>query len=130
MVTIDRAPAERTHVGGIALVLRGEGLAILIVAVALYWVQGFNWWMFAVLLLTPDLAMLGYLRNARIGSVVYNLAHTTVWPLALVLVGHLLNQPLALQLGLIWLAHIGMDRAVGYGLKYASGFKDTHLQRV
>ena len=112
------------------LLLHLEGLSLLIVAVTLYARNGASWWLFAVLLLAPDLSMLGYLGGPRLGSQVYNLAHTSVLPLLLASVSLMIDLPLALALALIWLTHIGMDRALGYGLKYASGFRDTHLERV
>ena len=112
------------------VLLRLEGAAVLALAVAGYWATGGNWWLFALLLLAPDLARLGYLAGNRVGAATYNLAHTYTLPLALLGYGLWGASPLALSLALIWLAHIGMDRMVGYGLKYAGGFKDTHLGRV
>ena len=103
---------------------------MLVAAVVLYFDQGFQWWLFALLLLAPDLGMLGYALGRRAGAVAYDVAHLEALPLALAVGGFLGGSDLALQLGLIWLAHIGMDRAIGYGLKYPTHFKDTHLQRV
>jgi hypothetical protein len=107
-----------------------EGAALLAAATAAFFVLGGSWWVFPLLLLAPDLAMLGYLAGPRVGAVAYDAAHTTVAPLALFGAAALLGAPLLTGLALIWLAHIGMDRAVGYGLKYPSDFRDTHLQRV
>jgi hypothetical protein len=112
------------------ILLHAEGGALLVAAVLLYWDRGDGWLLFAVLLLAPDLGMLGYLANTRVGAVTYDLLHTTVLPIGLALYGFLGDHTTALSLGLIWLAHIGMDRLLGYGLKYTSGFKDTHLGRV
>jgi hypothetical protein len=112
------------------VLLRLEGAAVLALAVAGYRASGGSWWLFALLLLAPDLAALGYLAGSRAGAATYNLVHTYVLPLALLGYGLWGTSPLALSLALIWLAHIGMDRAVGYGLKYATAFKDTHLGRV
>ena len=112
------------------LLLRIEGLSVLIVAAVIYGYQSYSWLMFALLLLAPDLSMLGYLFGQTIGSISYNLIHTYAFPLGLALISLLVDAPLGMQLALIWLAHIGMDRAVGYGLKYPTGFKDTHLERV
>ena len=78
----------------------------------------------------PDLAMLGYLAGPRTGAVAYDVVHTYVLPAVLAAAGVVADSDTALALALIWLTHIGVDRAVGYGLKYPSGFKDTHLQRV
>ena len=74
--------------------------------------------------------MVGYLAGTTIGAVAYDAAHTYALPVALTAVGLIAGAETAVQLGLIWLKHIGVDRAIGYGLKYRSGFKDTHLQRV
>lgn len=115
---------------GPGLLLRLEGLTILITAVMLYAQLDAGWLYFALLLLTPDLAMLPYLINPRLGALAYNVVHTYVLPLALAVVAYLGGYPTLLALALIWLAHIGMDRTVGYGLKYGDDFKHTHLQEV
>ncbi len=112
------------------LLLHLEGAAVLIGSVALYTQYGGSWWLFAALLLAPDLSMLGYLVNPKTGSWVYNIVHTYPMPLALLVVGWWLSLPLLLAIGLIWIAHIGMDRMMGYGLKYPTQFKDTHFSRV
>ena len=83
-----------------------------------------------MLLLSPDLGALGYLHSLKAGSVAYNLLHTSSLPLLLGLASLLLGAPLGVQLALIWLAHIGMDRTVGYGLNYADAFKHTRLGEV
>ena len=107
-----------------------EGLAALTGALALYFDAGFGWLLLVVLFLAPDLSMLGYLGGPRMGALAYDLVHTYVGPVALGLVGVLGDVDTASQVALIWLAHIGMDRLLGYGLKYPTAFKDTHLQRV
>jgi hypothetical protein len=107
-----------------------EGFAVFVAAIVLYAQQGYNWWAFALLLLAPDLAMVGYLLNQRTGTIAYNIFHTYSLPIILGLLSFFFGWALGLQLALIWFAHIGMDRTVGYGLKYTSGFKDTHLGRV
>ena len=113
-----------------SLLLRCEGLAVLIAAVVLYAHADFGWLLFVVLILAPDLSALGYLAGPRVGAASYDLVHTHVLPVALGAGGVVSDTDWAMQIALIWLAHIGMDRAVGYGLKYPTGFKDTHLQRV
>ncbi len=110
--------------------LRLEGTVVLITALTLYAQNGFSWWQFALLLLAPDLAALGYLHSQAIGSLCYNIVHTYVLPLALGALALLFNFELGLQVAIIWLAHIGMDRLVGYGLKYPDGFKITHFNKV
>ncbi|MBR0676835.1 DUF4260 domain-containing protein [Roseomonas alkaliterrae] len=109
--------------------LRAEGMALMILAVGAYAGLGGNWWAFALLFLAPDLTMLGYLRDARLGAALYNAGHSTIGPLALAAAGWAW-WPTALPLALIWLAHIGFDRALGYGLKSPVGFGVTHLGRV
>jgi len=86
--------------------------------------------MFAALFLAPDLSMLGYLFGIRVGARTYNLVHTYLGPLALGFAGYFSPTPLLFALCLIWTAHIGFDRFLGYGLKYETGFKDTHLGKV
>ena len=110
--------------------LRLEGAVVLAMALLLYGLQGGSWLLFALLLLAPDLSMLGYLAGKRLGTALYNLFHIYLLPAGLVLYGLLGANPLVLSLSLIWLAHIGMDRMVGYGLKYESGFKDTHFEKL
>jgi hypothetical protein len=83
--------------------------------------------LFLLLLLAPDLAIIGYAFGPRTGSVVYNLAHTYVLPLLLVGLALLVGSSLLLLLAFIWLAHLGLDRMLGYGLKRTTGFRDTHL---
>ena len=128
------APAMRGATGfspaGVKTILRLEGAAAFAAAVALYAHAGFSWPLFALLILAPDLAMLPYLIGPRAGAAAYNLAHTYALSVPLALAGYWLASPIALALGLIWTAHIGMDRMLGYGLKYASGFADTHLGRI
>ena len=96
----------------------------------LYQQGHFRWWLFAALFLVPDLFMLGYLINAKWGATFYNVVHTTTLPVTLSLVCCAASRPQLLPYALIWLAHIGFDRALGYGLKYPIQFKGTHLQRV
>lgn len=112
------------------VLLRLEGTAVLITAVWIYAQLGFSWWLFALLLLWPDLAFVIYAVNPRWGSIVYNILHSYPLPLALTAVAVTLSWPVGQQFAIIWLAHIGMDRTVGYGLKYTGQFKETHLNRV
>jgi uncharacterized protein DUF4260 len=110
--------------------LHAEGLAVAVAAVTLYFHEGYEWWLLLVLVLAPDLAMIGYAAGPRVGAAAYDLVHAYVLPVLLAATGVIWDSEAALKLALIWMAHIGIDRAVGYGLKYPSGFKDTHLQRV
>ncbi|KIX95652.1 uncharacterized protein Z520_08772 [Fonsecaea multimorphosa CBS 102226] len=86
-----------------------------------------SWWTFAALLLTPDLGMAGYLANTRAGAVLYNTFHTETPPILLLCFGLARDNKTLTGLALSWLAHIGMDRMLGYGLKYGTGFGHTHL---
>jgi hypothetical protein len=115
--------------GGLRLLLRLEGLALFAGAVLLYALSGSSWLLFAALLLAPDLSFAGYLAGPRFGATCYNVLHTTIGPLALGVAGLTVAQP-AVAVALIWLAHIGIDRALGYGLKYDAGFGFTHLGRI
>jgi hypothetical protein len=96
----------------------------------LYAVWGGSWWVYAILFLVPDLSFAGYLAGPRAGAVVYNAAHSYMAPMALMTAGFALASPLTLSIAMIWLAHIGIDRALGYGLKYSVGFTFTHLGRI
>ena len=116
--------------GGVRNLLRVEGLMLLGCAAALYWRAGGDWKQFAILFLAPDLSFAGYLAGARLGAAAYNMMHSTVAPLALGIAGVALDQHLALTVALIWMAHIGFDRALGYGLKHTKGFGYTHLGRI
>ncbi len=117
---------------GTTIVLRLEGLAMALLCVWLYHAFHQPWWIFAVLFLVPDLSMLGYLAGPRIGAAIYNAAHSwvTVAALFFVVWYRFGESTLALSLPFILGAHIGVDRALGFGLKHASGFKDTHLGRL
>jgi hypothetical protein len=112
------------------LLLHAEGATVLATALFLYWYFNGSWLLFVLLLLVPDLSMLGYLKSVRLGSVTYNLVHTYSGPLLLLAAAYMGGWAAGLHLALIWLAHIGLDRMVGYGLKYPTGFKDNHLNRV
>jgi Domain of unknown function (DUF4260) len=111
-------------------ILHLEGAAIFAAALYFYHLGHYRWWLFAVLFLAPDLFMLGYLINVKWGAAMYNLVHTVTLPVAVVAASFLFTRPGWTPYVLIWLAHIGIDRALGYGLKYATFFKDTHLQHV
>jgi Domain of unknown function (DUF4260) len=110
--------------------LRSEGLALLGLSVFLYAWLDRSWLVFAVLLLVPDVSLLGYAAGPRIGAVAYNVAHTYLIPASLAVAGVAGGVGGLLTVSLIWFAHIGMDRLLGYGLKRPTGFRDTHLGRI
>lgn len=111
---------------------RIEGAGIFAAAIALAGITQTGWplWVWPLALLAPDLSMTGYLAGPRIGAVLYNAAHLYANGLVLALLGLISGQPDLIAAGGIWLAHVGIDRALGYGLKEASGFHDTHLGRI
>jgi Domain of unknown function (DUF4260) len=116
--------------GGVKTVLRLEGLALFAGMVALYGTWEGSWWVFGGLFLAPDLSFLAYLGGPRFGALVYNGAHSYLVPVPLMTLGFALEDTLILSVAMIWLAHIGFDRALGYGLKYGTGFGFTHLGRI
>jgi hypothetical protein len=110
--------------------LRAENAALAILAIGLYWQSGASWWLFAALILVPDISFVGYLGGPRTGATVYNAAHSWIGPVVAGVAGWLAQEPFAVTIALVWAAHIGIDRALGYGLKHESGFADTHLGRI
>jgi len=111
--------------GSVRTWLRLEALAILAAAVLLYARGDHSWLLFAILLLAPDLSFIAYAAGPRIGAIVYNIAHSYAVPIIAAIMFLITGRSLAIPL--IWIAHIGMDRAVGYGLKYPAAFSQTHL---
>jgi hypothetical protein len=116
--------------GTVRSLLRLEGFAVAALTAALYARTGASWWLFAALWLTPDLSMLGYLYRPCWGARFYNAAHTYVLPGVLAVCALLLHASALLPFALIWANHIGVDRMLGYGLKYSDGFGFTHLGRL
>jgi hypothetical protein len=116
--------------GGVRLLLRMEGFAVAALTLALYARTGASWWLFAVLWLAPDLSMLGYLAGPCTGARVYNTVHTYILPVVLGSLALVLRVEWLLPFTLIWTNHIGVDRLLGYGLKYGDGFGWTHLGRA
>jgi hypothetical protein len=116
--------------GGLRTMLRLEGLTLFTGMTLLYAVWGGSWWIYVILFLVPDLSFLAYLSGPKFGAVIYNVAHSYMAPMALMTTGFATASPLTLSIAMIWLAHIGIDRALGYGLKYNAGFCFTHLGRI
>jgi hypothetical protein len=121
MLAIDRTPR---------LLLRLEGVVLAGAALAVYLHLDYSVLALIALLAAVDLSLAGFIAGPRVGTLTYNLAHTTALPLVLGAIGVLVDSPIMVQVGLAWLAHIGVDRAFGFGLKYPREFSDTHLQRV
>lgn len=131
MTSIEPAAQSGTAVSSsVVWWLRCEGLAVAVLSAILYGRTGASWWLFAALWLVPDLAMFGYLAGPRWGSYCYNAAHWYVLPSALTAVALFVPYPALLPFALLWFNHIGVDRLLGYGLKYPTGFGFTHLSRL
>ena len=111
-------------------ILRLEGLVLFATGLAAFLYLKQSVWIFAGLFLVPDLCMAAYFAGPKLGTIAYNIFHTTIVPLLLAIYGVLSGELFAQVIASIWLAHIGLDRAIGYGLKYATDFKDTHLGRI
>lgn len=120
-------PTEGFVTAAPAAVLRIEGALVLAAACAGYSRVDGGWGLFALLFLTPDLSMLGYLAGRKVGAVAYNIGHSYILPAFIGATGIALVQPILVSLALIWVAHIGFDRMLGYGLKYPTAFGHTHL---
>ena len=116
--------------GGVRTLLRLEGLTLFAGMTMLYGFWGGPWWVYAVLFLAPDISFLGYLAGPKAGALGYNALHSYIVPMALMTAGFGFAPPLLLTIAMIWLAHIGFDRALGYGLKYSAGFGFTQLGRI
>ena len=110
--------------------LRLEGLALFAGCLVLYGHLDFDWVVFLVLFLAPDVSAVGFLAGGRAGAISYDLVHTLAGPVVLGAAGVAVDARVAVQLALIWAAHIGFDRAVGYGLRYPASPRETHLDRV
>ena len=116
--------------GGVRLLLRVEGACVLAAALFFYSKAAFGWGLFALCFLAPDLSFFGYLAGARIGALAYNVAHSYVGPVVCFIAASAFVQPALSGGAIIWAAHVGFDRALGYGLKYTAGFGHTHLGRI
>lgn len=112
------------------ILLHIEGVFMFISSTFIYFQVDGSFWLYIILFLIPDIGMLGYFtKSKKIGSYTYNLFHTYSIPIILGGCGFFISH-IAMLISMIWLAHIGIDRAFGYGLKYETGFKDTHLQKL
>jgi hypothetical protein len=112
------------------LILRLESLFIIGGSAIVYYKEGYSWLLYALLFFLPDLSMTGYILNKKYGAGFYNLFHTYTCPIILCVLSYLISESLLTSIGIVWISHIAMDRLMGYGLKYMSGFKDTHLNRI
>jgi uncharacterized membrane protein len=110
--------------------LHAEGAAAAVAAGAIYHSLGGDWLWAVPLFLLPDLSAIGYLAGSRVGAFTYNLAHNWLVGLAALGAGVWLDERLLMFAGAVLIGHVGVDRLLGYGLKHATGFKDTHMQRA
>jgi hypothetical protein len=124
------SPETGAATGGVRALLRLEGVVLFIGMTLLYALWDGSWWVYVILFLAPDISFAAYLGGPRVGAIVYNAAHSYLLPVALMTTGFAMASPLVLSIAMIWLAHIGIDRALGYGLKYQAGFAFTHLGRL
>lgn len=130
--TVEARPAARTGetVGWVRTWLRLEGLAAFGAGLVLFGSNGGNWLLLVPLLLVPDISMVAYAAGPRVGSIGYNLIHNWAVGFAALAIGLWLDSPAVLLLAAVLITHVGMDRALGYGLKLPSAFGDTHLGRI
>jgi hypothetical protein len=119
-----------TVTGTPRLLVRLENLLFLGAALVAYHRLGASWLLFAALFLVPDLSFFGYLAGPRSGAAVYNVAHAYIGPAVLACLALAGLLPGAWPIALVWAAHVAFDRALGYGLKYPSAFRDTHLGTI
>ena len=126
------APSETPGMttGAVRTWLRLEGLAAFAVGAALFGASGGNWLFLIPLLLLPDISAIGYVASPRIGTFTYNLLHNWVPGILTLGIGIWLASPTVILAAAVLIAHVGIDRAVGYGLKLPSSFHDTHLGRM
>lgn len=110
--------------------IHGEALVIFVGILFIYGHLNLNWWLFFLFLLAPDLSALGYLFGEKIGAYTYNLVHTFLLPALILFFAFIYPTHILWTVGLIWSAHIAMDRTIGYGLKYPDNSKSTHLQKL
>ena len=132
MTANEIAPTSTPAVVGLPLrILRSEGVVLLAAALAAFFtVLDEPWWLVPLLLFVPDVFMVGYARSHRVGAWSYNLAHSYPAPALLGVVALVGENPFWQGVASVWFAHIGLDRALGYGLKYETAFRDTHLGRL
>jgi hypothetical protein len=124
-----RVASDGAAIGAPLAILKAEGLAVFALATFAYSLSGQSWWMYLILFLFPDLSFFAYMAGNRPGAAVYNALHSYVGPALIGFLGYWIAQPPAVAVALIWTAHIGFDRLLGYGLKYGTAFGDTHLGR-
>jgi hypothetical protein len=129
-MSLDSAGIWSTMAAVVRTIIRIEGLLFFILGLVVYLQLGGNILFFVLFLLAPDISMIGYRKNAKVGSQVYNLVHNYAAGIIIFALGLVVGNNLIGFAGLIIFAHVGMDHAFGFGLKYPEGFKKTHLQEI
>lgn len=104
-----------------------EELVMFLFSILLFNELDFPWWYYLVFFLAPDLSMFGYLVNAKVGAICYNIFHHRAIALVIYMAGFFLGNELLLFTGIILFGHASFDRMLGYGLKYFDSFNNTHL---
>ena len=112
------------------MILRLEGVVILICSIIILIYLKSNWILNIVVFLLIDISLLGYLSNPKLGATIFNIGHTLSLPIILLIIGILINSSISIQIGIIWVAHIGYDKMKGFGLKYPDSFDSSHLNYV
>jgi len=111
-------------------IIKGEYIIAAIIVAIIFISLGFAWYWLPILFLVFDISAVGYLLNRKIGAVGYNLIHSLIGPGILLALYILLDGKILLFVALLWLFHIFIDRARGYGLKHFEGFKHNHLGKI
>ena len=111
-------------------VLKVEEIAEFFFGIFLFALLSYPWWWFLGLLFVPDVSMVGYLLNTKIGAWLYNFIHHKALAIFLIIAGYALAVNEASLAGAILLSHSALDRVLGFGLKYEDSFKNTHLGRL
>ncbi len=111
-------------------VLKLEEFGMFIFSFLMFYNLDVSWWWFIILILTPDISMVGYIWGVRIGALIYNLFHHKGIAILLIIIGYYFDEKITMMAGIILFGHSSMDRIFGYGLKYKKGFKFTHLGKI
>ncbi len=112
------------------VLLKVEELMMFVLGIFMFGLLGYQWWWFLVLILLPDIGMLGYIFSNKIGAITYNLFHHKGLAILLYFLGMYFSSPIIQLAGIILFSHASLDRVLGYGLKYDKGFKYTHLGEI
>lgn len=112
------------------LLLKLEELGMLILSIFMFSQLSYAWWWFIALILLPDIGMLGYIVNTKVGAITYNIFHHKGLAILIYFLGIYFETELLKLIGVILFGHASMDRIFGYGLKFDNAFKNTHLGEI